>query len=62
MVTNIDGIADVELSFIPGTTYSVAAYNFCVCYWIIFASIGFTVFAVVFTNEIICGVAVLCHH
>lgn len=40
MVNNIDGIADVELSFIPGKTYSVVVYNFCVCCWIIFASIG----------------------
>ena len=62
MVNNINGIPNVEPSFIPGTTYSVVVYNFCMCCWITFASIGFTVFAVVFINEIICGVAVLCHY
>lgn len=28
MVNNIDGISNVELSFIPGATYSVVVYNF----------------------------------
>lgn len=28
MVNNIDGVSNVELYFIPGTTYSVVAYNF----------------------------------